>query len=101
MFAALCLYFYFATLVVGVPARLILRRRVLASARAYAIIGGIIGGLPAAVGLTGVIISGQASAYMLSYNILLFTLGGAVGGLVFWWIRVRQRSSPDLQSIFG
>ena len=101
MFVALCLYFYLAGFFLGVPAWLILRKRALARARSFAIIGAVIGFAPVGVGLVLMSFSNRPpTLYLLVYDLLLLGVGGAVAGLVFWRIRIRDVDRPNLEAVF-
>ena len=101
MFVALCLYFYLAGFFLGVPAWLILRKRALAGPRPFAIIGAVIGFAPVGAGLMAMSFLGRPPAlYLVAYDLLLLGVGGAVAGLVFWWIRIRKVDRPNLEAVF-
>jgi hypothetical protein len=92
MFVAICIYYYLSGLLIGVPAWLIMRKRSAIGLRAFAIVGLIIGLLPAGAALGWTIIQGKASDYVVAYNLLFFGLGGLVAGSTYWLI---ARRSPD------
>lgn len=101
MFLALCLYFYLAAMLLGGPAWLILRKRLPAGPRPYAIMGAVIGFAPVGTGLALMSFQGRPpTLYLLMYDLLLLGVGGAVAGLVFWWIRIRRAERPNLEAIF-
>ena len=100
MFVVMCLYFYAVGLLLGVPGWLLVRRRS-PGLKAYALLGLADALLPAAAGLAVAASLGEVSAYIVVYNIMLFGLGGAAAGALFWRFVVRRRPPIDLEGTFG
>ena len=92
MFVAVCIYFYFFGLLIGVPALLLMRRRKPMDLLAYAMIGLLVALLPVCAALGLLLIRDRASAYVVVYNLLFFGLGGMAAGSVFWLIGGRSRA---------
>lgn len=90
MFVAMNLYFYIFGLLFGFPAWLVLRRRS-ASLIALALLGAFVGLAPIGLALVVTALRGQASLYVVIYNLMLFGLGGVVAGAVFWRFAVRHK----------
>ena len=91
MFVVICIYFYVFGVLIGIPARIFLRRRFANNPRGYVVPGLLVGLLPVVGPLCWMIFRGQASPYIIAYNLILFALGGAVSGWVIWKIVGRQQ----------
>jgi len=91
MFVAVCIYYYLFGLLIGFPAWLIMRKRGAMVLRAYAITGLVVGLLPVGAALGWTIIQGSVSAYIITYNLLFFGLGGLAAGSTYWLIARRGR----------
>jgi len=90
MFVAIDLYFYIFGLLLGLPACLILRRRS-TNLNAFVLLGAFVGLVPVGLALVVMTLRGQASVYVVIYNLMLFGLGGVVAGAVFWRLAVRHK----------
>jgi hypothetical protein len=96
MFVVICLFYYLVGLLFGLPLMIIARRKGWRGAGAHGAIGLIATTLPIVVGLAAM--RSPASAYVVAYNLLFFSIGGFVAGLVLWRVgqspAVRARSEP-------
>ena len=86
MFVAVCIYFYFFGVLLGLPAWLILRRRTAFGPWAFAMTGLAVGLLPIGATLAWMVSQEGFTAYVLIYNLLLFGLGGLAAGWMYWRI---------------
>ncbi|WP_380875531.1 hypothetical protein [Sphingomonas sp. DBB INV C78] len=93
MFVAVCIYYYFSGLLLGLPAWLVMRKRNVVGLRGLAIAGLIVGLLPVAVALGWTVVKEGASAYVVTYNLLFFGLGGMAAGWVYWLVALRNRGA--------
>lgn len=84
MFVAVCLYYYLFGLLVGLPAWHVMRKRNAIGLRAHAIVGLLVGLLPVGAALVWTAIKDGASAYVITYNLLFFGLGGMAAGWIYW-----------------
>lgn len=100
MFVLVCLYFYLFGLILGGPAWLMIRRRN-AEMRHCVALGTMVGIIPIAVALVVIANRHYASAYLVIYDLLFFGLGGALAGVLFWRIGVREPSAVALRRTFG
>jgi len=101
MFVVVCLYFWFFALLLGLPAWAIIRKRRGVTFRTFVLIGFFVGLVPISVPLAVLIDRGQASAYLIAYNVLLFAIGGMAAGAVFWSIALRHRRVETLKATFS
>ena len=93
MFVAIYIYYYIFGLIIGIPARLLIGMRRPVGLRPYALAGLLVGLLPAGAALGWTISQGQASTYVVAYNLAFFGLGGLAAGSLFWLIlRGRARA---------
>jgi hypothetical protein len=84
MFVALCLLFYLVEIVLALPLYLAVRKRGPQSMVAYAVTGTVLFLLPIVVALGIALADGGLSAYVVTYNVAVFALGGFLAGVVFW-----------------
>ena len=96
MFVAICIYFYFFGLVLGIPATILLGKRGSRGLRHYAVAGLIVALVPVTIALSVAVIDGGSSAYIVVYNLIFFGLGGLMAGSLFWRI-----SRPDQHPPMG
>ncbi len=101
MFVVVCLYFWFFGLLLGVPAWAIIRKRRNVTLRTFVLIGLFVGLIPICVPLAILVARGQASSYLVVYNVLLFALGGMAAGALFWSIVLRKRRAEMLKTTFS
>jgi hypothetical protein len=99
MFVAVCLYFYVVALVLGLPVWLVVARRSVAL-RTYALLGLVIALVPVVVGLIAIAAQGQGSAYRTVYYLVVFGVGGAAAGSLFWLVALRGKPALDLEDTF-
>ena len=84
MFAAICILIWALELVFGLPLLLLLRRRGLASWRAYAMTGTISVAAPLAPVILWTFARGSVSLYALVYDLAFLALAGFLAGAAFW-----------------
>lgn len=101
MFVALCLYFYVFGALIGLPMWIVVRKHLNGGMRGYALLGLIVGLAPAGAAIAYMISQGQASAYVATYNTLLFGLGGVIAGATYWFAAVRKRRVSVLEATFS
>ena len=101
MFVVMCLYFWFFGLLLGFPIWLIMGKRSGATLRTFVFVGVVVGSAPISIPLAILAARGQASAYLVAYNLLLFGLGGAAAGALYWSILVRKRVVEELKATFS
>lgn len=97
MFVAVCIYYYFFGLLLGLPAWLVMRKRNAVGLRAHAIIGLIVGLLPVAAALVWTALKDGTSVYIATYNLLFFGLGGMAAGWMYWRVARRNRGAMALE----
>jgi hypothetical protein len=101
MFVAICIYYYFFGLLIGVPAWLVIRKRNALNVRTYAMAGLLVGLLPVGAALGWTIIQAHTSTYVLAYNLAFFGLGGVAARWTFWSIsrRAGRALAPENASV--
>ena len=99
MFVAICIYYYAFGVLLGTPAWLVLRRRQAMTLGSCAIVGLLVGLLPAGLALAWTIMQGQASAYVVAYDSIFFALGGMAAGATFWLVTRDSRSDGVLNRV--
>ena len=100
MFITICLYFYIFGILIGFPTWLALRRRT-SQLRACMLAAFFAAMLPISAALIFMGMRGQASAYMVLYDLLLFGCGGFGAGALFWRIGVRKMPIEDFEHTFS
>jgi hypothetical protein len=101
MFAVICIYFWLFSLLLGLPAWLIVRKRRSVTFETFVLIGLFVGLLPICVPLAVLAARSQASVYLVTYNVLLFALGGMTAGALFWLIAIRKSRVETLKTTFS
>lgn len=101
MFALVCFYFWLFGLLLGLPAWAILRKRLSPTLRTFVLVGLFVEVVPICVSLAILVARGQASVYTVTYNVLLFAIGGTIAGAVFWFIAIRGRRVELLKATFS
>lgn len=91
MFILICLVFYMLQAVFGTIGVIILRQRMIVSPRSYIGLGVLAITLPVSLIVLWGAIHKSLSAYAVFYDLLLFAVGGAGAGLIFWAVAVRHR----------
>jgi hypothetical protein len=100
MFIAMALYFYIFGLLLGVPAWLIVRKRS-TSVKIFIYIGSLVALVPVGAALAMMMIRGQGTAYVVSYTLALFALGGTAAGGLFWALAIRKKGDAHLATMFS
>lgn len=84
MFVAICLLFYFFGLILGIPLHFAALKRRSPTLGAYCLAGMAIVLVPVLLALGWTAAKGQVSAWILTYNIAFFAIGGLLAGALFW-----------------
>jgi hypothetical protein len=101
MFVAVCIFFYFFGLILGVPVAIFLRKKGYHTVRAYALTGLAVILTPILAPLGVTVARGGVTFYAAGYNLAFFALGGLMAGALFWLVSRPDRRNSRARQLPG